>query len=149
MPKGFSYVQILLIVAIIAVLAASSAPYYLQFQVRQQLQSTSSILLADIRYAQSKAMQQAEHDQWGVHISDSDKEYVLYYGSTYSAAESNNVVIDYPASVSLSPDQDILFEPVTGVPTSGTSTTITVTSSAVPNESFTISINEEGRTSRN
>lgn len=143
MRDGFSYVQILLIVAVISILGAVSAPYYVQFQTRQQLSEVTDRLLVDLRYAQTKAMQQAEQNQWGIHIQDSDKAYVLFYGPIYSLSQSNNQTITYAGSMSVTPNQDIVFAPVTGIPT--TPTTITIQSSAIPDDIRTIDINAEGR----
>lgn len=143
MRSGFSYVQILLIVAIISILGAVSAPYYVQFHTRQQLSEANDRLLVDLRYAQTKAMQQAENNQWGIHIQDADKAYVLFYGPSYVPGQPNNQIIEYGNSVTLSPNQDIVFAPTTGVP--ATATTITIQSSAIPDDIRTIEINVEGR----
>ncbi len=143
--RGFSYIQVLVVVAMLSILAAVSSPYYIQFQYKQRLHSSAEALLSDIRLVQGKAMQQMEDDQWGVHISDSDKAYVLFYGGTYNSTEANNMSISYVNSVSISPDQDIVFDPVTGAPTSGSDVTVTVSSSSL-SETRTITINSEGMT---
>lgn len=145
---GFNYIQVLLVFAIIAVLAAVASPFYVQFQSRQQLQATATILLSDIRLTQSRAMHTYQADTWGIHIDDSTKTYVLFYGTSYSAGDSHNVPIDYPSTITLSPDQDISLLPVTGQPRSGNTATITVASSRLPAESLTVTINAEGATQR-
>lgn len=147
MRSGITYIQVLVVVAMIGILAAISSPYYLHFQSRQQLSATAETLLADIRLAQSKAMQRNNGDQWGIHIDNAAGEYTIYYGELYSASESNNITVPYPTNISLSPNQDISFAPVTGAPTSATS--ITVSSSAIPTETYTITINDEGSTQIN
>ena len=143
MRNGFSYVQILLIVAVISILGGVAAPYYVQFQTRQQLSEAVDRLVVDLRYAQTKAMQRAENNVWGVHIQDSTKEYVLFYGPGYTPSQSNNQTIGYANSVSVAPDQDIVFAPVTGLP--NIPTTLTIQSSAIPDDIRTIEINAEGR----
>lgn len=145
---GFNYIQVLLVFAIIAILAAAASPFYVQFQSRQQLQATATTLLSDIRLTQSRAMHRYQNDTWGIHIADSTKTYVLFYGSSYSASDSHNVPVVYPNSISLSPDQDVSLLSVTGQPSSGTAVTITVTSSRLPTESLTVTINAEGATQR-
>lgn len=148
MPQGYSYLQVLVVVAVLTILAAVSSPFYVQFQYRQRLHSTADVLLSDIRLTQSKAMHGVEDDQWGVHISDGDKSYVVFYGSTFNAGEPNNFSVDYAASVSISPDQDIVFDAVTGIPSSGSSTTLSITSSNLSDTRY-VTINSEGMTEAN
>lgn len=148
MRSGISYIQVLVVVAMIAILAAISSPYYLHFQSRQQLSATAETLLADIRLAQSKAMQRDKGDQWGIHINNTAGEYTIFYGELYSAVESNNITVQYPTNISLSPNQDISFAPVTGTPITG-ATSITVSSAAITTETYTITINDEGSTQIN
>lgn len=142
MPNGFSYLQVLLVVAVITILGAVAAPYYVQFQSRQQLSETADRLLMDARYTQAKSMQREKNNQWGLHINDADKAYVLFYGSSYVPNQANNQTIEYSASLTVSPNQDIIFSPTTGLPASAT--TITVQSSTIPNDVKTIQINAEG-----
>lgn len=148
MPRGNSYLQVLLVVAMLTILAAVASPMYAQFQYRQRLHGTADILLSDIRLTQSKAMQSVENNQWGIHINDSDKAYVIFYGSTYNPTESENYSVSYPNSISMSPNQDIVFQAITGLPDSAASTTISITSQNL-NESRSIVINEEGMTESN
>lgn len=148
MPRGTSYLQVLLVVAMLTILAAVASPMYAQFQYRQRLHGTADILLADIRYAQTKAMQSENASQWGIHINDTDKAYVLFSGSSYNPAEPENYTVSYPNSISLSPNQDIVFAPVTGQPDSGTSTTITINSQNL-DEARSVLINTEGMTEAN
>lgn len=148
MPRGNSYLQVLLVVAMLTILAAVASPMYAQFQYRQRLHGTADILLSDIRLTQSKAMQSVKNNQWGIHINDSDKAYVIFYGSTYNPAEPENYSVSYPNSISISPNQDIVFQSITGLPDSASSTTINITSQNL-NESRSIVINEEGMTESN
>ena len=90
-------------------------------------------------------MERVEDDAWGIHIADASKEYVLFYGSSYNAAEPNNITVQYPDTVSLSPDGDITFAAITGVPS--TSATLTATSNTA-GLTESITINEEGNIQR-
>ena len=144
MVRGYSYVQMLMVIALLAILAAVSSPYYLSWQQRQQVRSTSSMLLADLRYAQSRAMQREQDATWGMIVEDSSKQYVLFRGSTYAPTDSYNQTISYPDSivVSASPSSQVVFAGLTGVPDNAT--TLTITSTSLPSASNTITINAEG-----
>ncbi len=144
MARGYSYIQMLLVIALLALLAAVASPYYLSWQQRQNLRSTSSILLSDLRYVQSKAMQREQSASWGVYIDDSSKHYILFHGASYSASDPYNQTVSYPASVSInaSPTSEIAFAGLTAAVAS--EITITMTSVSLPAASKTIHINEAG-----
>ncbi len=141
---GYSYLQILLVVALLAILAAVASPYYVSWQQQQRVQSTTLLLISDLQNAQTKAMQRYYNDTWGIHINDSAKAYTVFHGSSYSAMDSNNYAVTYPSSVSLSPNQDIVFSPSSGALASASSVTITVTSASIATETQTIYINAQG-----
>ncbi|MBI4407176.1 MAG: hypothetical protein HY565_01610 [Candidatus Kerfeldbacteria bacterium] len=144
MVRGYSYIQMLLVIALLALLAAVASPYYLAWQQRQSLRSTSSILLSDLRYVQSKAMQREQDASWGIYIDDSSKHYTLFHGASYSASDAYNQTVSYPASVSISasPTNEIALAGLTGAVAS--EITITMTSVSLPTASKTIHINAEG-----
>jgi Tfp pilus assembly protein FimT len=139
---GFSYVQLLLVVALLVILAGISAPYYLTWQARQQLRTTSSMLWADLHYAQSRAMQREQDAGWGVHFDNSTHSYTLFHGSTYLSSDVYNETIQYSSNVTITPTTDIAFAGLTGEVTSPI--TYTITSNSLPTETETISINVEG-----
>ncbi len=147
MQSGHTYLQVLMVVGIITILAAVASPFYVQFQYRQRLYSVSDGLLSDLRLTQAKAMQSEQNDVWGIHVSDTDKAYVIFYGSSYNPTESNNMSVAYPDSISISPDQDVVFSEVEGLPDIG-STSFTVSSTNL-SDTQTITINEEGQTDSN
>lgn len=140
--KGFSYVQLLLVIGLLAVLAAVASPYYFNWQARQQVRTTSAMLWSDLHYVQSRAMQLEQAATWGVHIDNSVHQYVLFHGSTYSSSDPYNETITYSNGVTMTPSTDIVFAGLTGVVTSDVN--ITITSNTLTSESQTISINVEG-----
>jgi hypothetical protein len=112
-------------------------------QQQQRVDSTALLLIADLQNTQTRALQRYYNDTWGVHIADSAKVYTVFHGTSYNSTDSYNYMVSYPSSVSVSPDQDIVFESGSGELDSGT-TTITVTSTTLPTEAVTININEQG-----
>lgn len=138
---GFSYVQLLLVIALLAVLAAIASPYYLAWQTRQQARTASATLWADLHYAQSRAMQLEQGEPWGVHIDNSLHQYVIFRGSSYNSADSYNEPINYAGTVTISPSADIIFAGLTGTTTAAT---LTITPEALPSEAQTITINAQG-----
>lgn len=144
MARGYSYVQMLMVIALLAILAAVASPYYLRWQQGQQLRSVSAMLAADLRYVQSRAMQREHGDTWGIYIEDSQQQYSLFRGASYTPGDPYNQTISYPDSVTLnaSPSPTIAFSGLTG--TVPTAVTITISSTSLPTDSKMITINEEG-----
>lgn len=143
MARGISYVQLLLVIALLAILAGISAPYLLSWQQRERVRTTATMLWADLHYAQSKAMQLELGEPWGIHIDDASKEYVLFSGTTYNPTDSNNEPIAYANSVSITPSTDLVFAGLTGEPITGTDTTLTVAATSGV-ATITITINAAG-----
>lgn len=144
---GYSYLQILLVVALLAILAAVASPYYVRWQQQQRVQSTTLLLISDLQNVQTKAMQRYYNDAWGIRINDSAKAYTVFHGSTYNATDNYNYEVAYPSSVSLSlssDQEDIVFTPSSGVLASASAVVITVTSTSLPIEAQTININAQG-----
>ncbi len=140
--SGFSYVQLLLVIALLVILAGISAPYYLTWQARQQLRTTSSMLWSDLHYAQSRAMQREYDAAWGVHINNTDHTYTVFHGDTYNSGDAYNEIVHYSSNVTITPATDVVFLGLTGAV--ATPITYTITSNSLPSEIETIDINVEG-----
>lgn len=140
--NGYSYLQILLVIALLAILAAVASPYYLEWQQRQRIQSTTLTLLADLRLAQTRAQQRLYNAPWGVHMADASKTYVIFHGTSYQPTDTYNFSVTYPDSIVLNPNQDIVFTPVTG--TISRAAAITISSASLPNETATLTISTQG-----
>lgn len=138
MVRGYSYVQMLMVITLLAILAAVASPYYLSWQQRQAVRSTSSMLMADLRFMQSRSMQREQATTWGIVIDDAAKQYTL--------TGSYNQTVSYPDSIMITatPSTTIVFVGLTGLPTAAT--TIAITSTSLPSANNTITINEEGVT---
>ena len=138
MARGYSYVQMLMVISLLAILAAASSPYYFSWQQRQQVRSTSSMLLADLRLTQSRSMQREQNTTWSILVEDSAKQYHVMSGA--NAYQT----ITYPDSivVSASPTDEVEFAGLTGAV--AVASTITITSSNLSGASDTITINAAG-----
>lgn len=136
MVRGYSYVQMLMVITLLAILAAVASPYYLSWQQRQAVRSTSSMVLADLRFMQSRSMQREQDTTWGIVIDDAAKQYTL--------TGNYNQTVSYPDSIMITaiPSPTIVFVGLTGLPTAAT--TIAITSTSLPSATKTITINAEG-----
>lgn len=146
MHRGYSLIEILLVIAIFAVIAGLSAPFYGRFLTQNAVANSVDQLVADIHKAQFYAMvsRQTNTLNWGVNIDNTTKKITLYRGNAFSGHDvtfdetftiNDNVTVS-PAST------DLNFARRTGIPTSG-SFPLTITISGQGNSKSVI-INSQG-----
>ncbi len=149
-PKGFTLIELIIAMAIMATLATFGFLNIVNYKNRQDLNSASQEIVAVIRNAQDRSLAQEGGNRWGLHfqnpISGSDF-YALFQGSSYapSGIVSQSVL---PSSVQFeSPTSgsstDIIFSPITGLPDA--STTIKISLINNPAASSTITVNSNGK----
>ena len=68
--NGFSFIELLLVVAIVAIIAASSAPFISRFLRQNELEVATDKTVSVIRKAQSYAMSGKDNDIWGFCYTD-------------------------------------------------------------------------------
>ena len=135
MCKGFTLVEFVVVIAVIAILAAATAPFYRSFYLAQQFESTADELVANLRRAQARAMASEQDSAWGVRWETGS--YVIYAADDASYDED----VNYSDQVTISAVSDIEFNQLTG--TTSDSGTITLTMSAL-DQSTSININAQG-----
>lgn len=127
---GFTLVELLITVGIIAILAGFGTVNFFSYKQKNDISSAGQKLLAVLRDAQQKSIGQESGMQWGVHFvnSTSTDYYEVFHGASYS---SGNVVSKtvLAGGLNLSDLQsgnskDVVFSPVSGHP--GTTTIITI-----------------------
>lgn len=145
MEKGVTFIELLLVVAIVLTLSVLSAPFYSRFLTQNAVDNTSDQLIGSFRKAQLYAISSKKFSSWGVNYSS--YKITLYKGSSYltrDASFDENFSVNTNISVSFSaPSTDVNFARVTGLP--NISPTITVTDN---NKSDVFSINSQGVVSR-
>lgn len=146
--RGFTTIELLIVISITIILATAALPIYGSFQVSTQLNEQTSLLIQTYRTARQRSIVRYNGAAHGVYIdiqpSASDK-VILYQGDSYATRVSEfdrMIVLDAGLSLShtLSGD-DVHFSPGHGVP----SATGTVTLAHDASGNRTIDINAIGR----
>jgi prepilin-type N-terminal cleavage/methylation domain-containing protein len=132
---GITLIEILLVVAIVAILGASATPFLSNFLTRNNHDVAVSRVLGSLRKAQSYSMVQKDGGVWGVCVTGSSL--ILYRGSCGSPDYQERYSL--PPVVSLTGITDISFSSDRGEPS--TTGNFTVASSL---DSNTITINQGG-----
>lgn len=124
--RGFSFVELLVILAIIGVLAAIGAAGFRNFVHHESLEAAASDVYTTLADARSATLASEYGEQYGVHI-EQDR-IIRFRGATYNPSSPLNQAIDLrgvSATTVLTEGPTILFERQTGK--TANSGTITLT----------------------
>lgn len=133
--QGLTLIELLLVVAIFAIVAASSTPFYSRFVTQMQMDTTSSRLFASLRKAQQYAIDGRGDMTWGVCLHEGMIR--MYSQSCTDPITKDDFVL--PNVVEVSGLTNVIFSQ-RGEPDSPT--TITVSTSIGTEE---ITINQAGK----
>lgn len=139
MQRGFTLVEMLLSVGLIATLAALSLPLYATFVNKDDLDLTTQVTANALRRAQLYSRAAKGDSAWGVAVTSGAV--VMFEGATYASrdttADETNTI---PGSITPSGSAEVDFAKLTGVPAATAS--ITLTSNT--NDTRTITVNAKG-----
>lgn len=154
--NGFSILELLISMAIIAIIAAAAGINLVNYYRATALEAASKDIVGELRLAQNRALMSQDGDsnnqgdKWGVRFTNgADDYYETFYGNVYNSASTTQkiylptaVVFTLPAASSYT---DVIFTNITGT----TTATSTVISSADGSKSQTINIEASGRINTN
>lgn len=132
--SGFTIVELILVVAIISLLAASSAPFLSRFTTVNNLEVAVDNTVSSLRKAQAFAMDGKNDTTWGVCVNSANIR--LYRGTCASPTYNEDFGMN---GVTISGFTQVTFSDDRGVPSSAI--TITLTNSF---GSRTVSMNAVG-----
>ena len=139
MKNGFTLVEIVIVVAILAVVLGLGYFVGFDFYKNYALHSEKDILISVLRKARSQALNNVGATAHGVYIDDSS--YTIFYGNSFVSRDSQyDENIRKAPGISLSGLNEVVFAPLTA--TSTASSTIVLNNNR---NSFFIDINSEGR----
>lgn len=146
-PSGFTLIEMVLVIALVAIMLVLMIPVSRQFQVSALLTSETAALVADLRRSQAAAVAGANDSAHGVHFDPTPTDrWVLFRGNTYVQGAPENEVHALPSVLDITTvtltggGQDILFTERRGM--TGNSGLISL---RAPNgETRTVSVNGRG-----
>jgi prepilin-type N-terminal cleavage/methylation domain-containing protein len=138
--RGISLIELVVVIAIGAVLAALSVSAFVNLSNNDIVESATQAIVSQLRTAQRDAVESLGDSTYGIHITSSQA--IFFVGSTYQNGLSSNVVFSFPANVTASATpSDFVFQKISGTTTSGT---IQIYVSSNHNYEKTISIPSTG-----
>ena len=99
--RGFTVPELLIVMAIGIILTAASVPIYSNFQVKVQLNESTTQAVQTLRVAREYSVSRYKDSAWGVLIDinlAADDGYILYKGDSYATRD-----VDYDRAFSLDP----------------------------------------------
>lgn len=139
MRRGFSLLDIVLTVALMAILLSVTVPVFLGFQSRSNLENALNTTVGGLRQAQSFARAGAHDGPWGVRLSGGVL--TVFQGASYATRSMGfDEVVELAPSVTPTGLTEIVFSKLSGEPVS-TGTIILTTQN---NETKSITINAKG-----
>jgi len=140
--KGFSLIEMLLSIAIIAIIAGLSAPVYFSYVTRNEFGLAIDTGVRSLRRAQFLAQNQERDSNWGAYFATSS--ITIYSGGNYAARDANyDERYDFPATVT-STVIDINFNKLTGETNSASTTLRSDVIADNLGDNVIISVNNKG-----
>ena len=137
--KGFTLIEMLLTLTVSALLAGISAPIFMSFQARNDLNVASSVVLGSLRRAQSLARAMENDKSWGVYMED--LQLTIFSGTDYASRDVNyDEIFVIAPTVSFTGITEVVFDRFTGE----TSDVGNIIINSNNNDSRTITINKKG-----
>jgi prepilin-type N-terminal cleavage/methylation domain-containing protein len=135
--RGFTIIEMLLSISIIALLSSLSFPFYRAFLLRNDLDIATNTVVQTARRAQSMSINGEDDSAWG--ISFVSGKVVLYKGNSYASRDtSRDEIYSVSDGVLFSGQNDVNYSKLYGKPSVTGSIVLT------SNDTRTVTINEKG-----
>ena len=141
MKDSFTLIELLLSIAIVAIISSFSFSFYTRFLTQSSLSNTVNQLTGSLRKAQTYSMSGKQGSSWGVNYSN--QTLTMFKGTSFGQDHSFDEVYNVVNSITVDGFSEKYFNRATGIPSQ--TATITVTGN---NEIKTIVINEQGVVSK-
>lgn len=113
--RGFTFIELMLVIALITLIGAFIAPVGLSYYQSQLLNETSDGLVSALRQAQSFAYTGRHNHAFGVFVTADA--YTIFEGDTYaSRIISEDMIFPIASTVTVSGLQEIVFSEMSGIP---------------------------------
>ncbi len=143
--RGFTLIEVLLSIALIAILTGTTSIVYFSLLGRNSLDIAAWTTAQTIRRAQVLSQANAGNSGWGVHTQTGSV--TLFKGSTYNSSDASNEVANIETNIT-TPTTDFKFDRSTGLPTTtAPASAFSIKLTGTQGDSRTITLNTKGMVS--
>lgn len=140
--RGFTLLEVLLVVSMITVLAGIMIPVYQNFQVKNDLDIAANSVASSFHRAKTLATASEGDSQWGVRVQSGS--ITVFRGTSYAGRNSAfDEIFTVPTTITPSGLGEVVFDRLTGTALS----TGTVTLTALTGRVRTVAITAKGAVS--
>lgn len=120
---GFSLLEVIFVLAILALFGAVVGPVYRAVQTKSNLDIAASSIVQALRRAQSEAQNGRADTTWGVNITSSSE--TVFAGSSFATRQTvYDETLSLPGAITVSGLTQIVFNKISGLPQSTGTTTV-------------------------
>ena len=130
MRRGFTLAEILIVSAVIAILASLTSLSLFNYKRSQGLGLDADLIVAALRDAQARSVQQEEDSQWGVHFVNNESgqdTYEIFKGASYGGSAYFKRPLHAAVGFENPGSWDVVFGKLTGLPSGASTVTICLT----------------------
>jgi len=113
--KAFTYIELVIVLAVLVIIASVTMPTTFRFFKMQQLENTTENIVASLRQAKTLATTQKNDSSFGVAFSS--ETITLFQGTTFNLRDDEyDMVWSVPSSIIISGVSEVVFLKGTGTP---------------------------------
>jgi prepilin-type N-terminal cleavage/methylation domain-containing protein len=113
MKKGFTLIEVLLVISILGILAGLSIPFLINFKNSQDFDNTVDQMISVLRKAQEKSISAEKDSFWGVNFSQPFR-YILFR-ENFNQNNPENEIYEFSKNINLTTSgQEIKFLKLSG-----------------------------------
>lgn len=135
--KSFTLIEMILVVAVLAIIFGFSVPFLINFIERQDLDSATEELVSILKLAQNKSITAEKDSSWGIDFSEEGK-YFLFFAQQGLVTPAGEYLLSKKINLTTN-IHSLEFEKLSGQIKVPSEIILTI-----GNQKYTININQEG-----
>lgn len=110
-------IELILVVALLAVMAGLAIPVVGSFNNRSQMDATTQDVISALRFAEGRAMAVEQGSRFGVYFDTAARKFYVFRGDNFGTNPAENIEYGYSSSLNLAESfsgHEVNFEKLTG-----------------------------------